>query len=207
MLLRPRATPADCADLCRTALDLHVAAVCVPPTHVADAATLLRGSDVKLVALISHPFGHDRPDVKALACRRALQDGAQEVEVAVDLARFGGGDPNHVRDELRLCAQTARETDTEALVRAVIDTGAYDDRTLRLLARAVVAADVDALVTGSGLTPEPEGVLDVELMREEVGAGIGVKAVRNARTADEAVALLVAGASRVGVPTADLLEG
>ena len=206
MLLRPRATPGDCAEFCRIALASHVAAVCVPATHVADAAPLLRGSDVKLVALISHPFGHDRPDVKALACRRALQDGAQEVEIAVDLARFGGGDPNHVRDELRLCAQTARETDTEALVRAVIDTGAYDDRTLRLLARAVVAADVDMLVTASGLTPEPEGLLDVELMREEVGAGMGVKAVRNARTPDEAAALLVAGASRVGVPSADLLE-
>ena len=206
MLLRPRATPADCALLCRIALDRHVAAVCVPPTHVPEAAALLRGTDVKLVALIGHPFGHDRPDVKALACRRALQDGAQEVEVAVDLARFGGGDPNHVRDELRLCAQTSRETDTEALVRAVIDTGAYDDRTLRLLARAVIAADVDMLVTASGLTPEPEGTLDVELMREEVGADLGVKAVRAARTAEEAAALLAAGASRVGVPTADLLD-
>ena len=71
-------------------------------------------------------------------------DGRAIIDLAgaglLDPARFGGGDPNHVRDELRLCAQTARETSTEALVRAVIDTGAYDDRTLRLLARAVVAA-------------------------------------------------------------------
>ena len=101
MLLRPRATPAACAALCEAARAHHVAAVCVPPTHVEAAAEHLRGGDVKLVALISHPFGADRPDVKALACRRALEDGAQEVEVAVDLARFGGGDPNHVRDELR----------------------------------------------------------------------------------------------------------
>ena len=142
MLLRPRATPGDCAEFCRIALASHVAAVCVPATHVADAAPLLRGSDVKLVALISHPFGHDRPDVKALACRRALQDGAQEVEIAVDLARFGGGDPNHVRDELRLCAQTARETDTEALVRAVIDTGAYDDRTLVYFHKEALATNI-----------------------------------------------------------------
>ena len=204
MLLRPRATPADCEALCRAALERHVAAVCVPPTHVALAADLLRGGDVKLVALISHPFGADRPDIKARACRRAIEDGAQEVEIAVDLGQFGGGDPNHVRDELRLCAQVAREADTEALVRAVIDTGAYDDRTLRLLARAVVAAEVDMLVTSSGLSPEPEGVLDVELMREEVGAGIGVKAVRAARTLDEVATLLVAGASRVGVASADL---
>lgn len=204
MLLRPRATPAECAALCRVALDRHVAAVCVPPTHVETAAELLRGSDVKLVALVSHPFGADRPDVKALACRRALEDGAQEVEVAVDLARFGGGDPNHIRDELRLCGQAAREARPEALVRAVVDTGACDDRSLRLLARAAVAAGVDLLVTGSGLTPEPEGALDVELLREEAGADVGVKAVRAARSLDEVAVLLAAGASRVGVPTADL---
>lgn len=204
MLLRPRATPADCEALCRLGRERHVAAICVPPTHVTAAAALLRGGDVKVVALVSHPFGLDVPEIKARACLRALHDGAQEVEIAVDLARFGGGDPNHVRDELRLCVQAVREASTEALVRAVIDTGAYDDRTLRLLARAVVAAEVDMLVTSSGLTPEPDGLLDVELMREEVGAEIGVKAVRAARSADEVAAIVAAGASRVGLPSADL---
>ncbi len=205
MLLRPRATPSDCAALCRAGLEHHVAAVCVPPTHVPAAAALLRGTDVKLVALISHPFGGDQPEIKARAGVRALQDGAQELEVAVDLAQFAGGDPNRVRDELRLCAAAARETDSEALVRAVVDTGAFDDRTLRLLARAVVAAGVDMLVTSSGLTPEPVDALDVELMREEVGAGIGVKAVRGVQGLDEVAALLAAGASRVGALSADVL--
>lgn len=205
MLLRPRATSAECTGLCQLALEHHVAAVCVPPTHVATAAAVVRGTDVKLVALISHPFGADVPEVKARACVRALQDGAQEVEIAADLAQFAGGDPNRVRDELRLCAQVSREADSEALVRGVIDTGAFDDRTLRLLARAVVAADIDMLVTSSGLAPEPSGLLDIELMREEVGAHVGVKAVRAVRGLDEAAALLVGGASRVGVSSTDLL--
>lgn len=206
MLLRPRATPADCRDLCELALSEHVAAVCVAPTHVAAASQLLRGTDVKLVALISHPFGGDRPEIKARACVQAIRDGAQEVEIATDLAQFAGGDPNHVRDELRRCAQAAREADSEVLVRGVIDTGVFDDRTLRLLARAVVAAEVDMLVTSSGLSPEPSDALDVELMREEVGAEIGVKAVRGVRDYDEVSALLVAGASRVGATSADLLR-
>lgn len=207
MLLRPRATDADCAALCAQALELHVAAVCVPPTHVPVAAEALRGSDVKLVALISHPLGADRPQVKARACRQALEDGAQEVEVVVDLSRFASGDPNHVRDELRLCARVAREARPEALVRAVIDTAAFDDRTLRLLARAVAAGGADMLVTSTGLAPEPPDALDVELMREELGAGIALKAVRAVRAPEEAAALLAAGANRIGVPTADLLAG
>lgn len=205
MLLRPRATSADCAALCASALEHHVAAICVPPTHVAAAARDLRGGDVKLVALIAHPFGADVPEIKARACAQALEDGASEVEVVCDLARFASGDPNHVRDELRRCAVAARETRPEALVRAVIETGAFDDRSLRLLARAVAAAEVDMLVTSSGLQPEAPDVLDVELMREEVGAAMGVKAVRNARTLAEVRALLVAGATRVGLPTADAL--
>ncbi|MGI9117415.1 MAG: deoxyribose-phosphate aldolase [Gaiellales bacterium] len=206
MLLRPRVMPGECAAFCEQAAAAHVAAVCVPPTHVETAVGVLRGGDVKVVALISHPFGADLPEIKARACRRAIEGGAQEVEIAVDLARFAGGDPNHVRDELRLCAAAARDADAEALVRGVIDTAAFDDRTLRLLARAVAAADVDMLVTSTGLAPEPDDVLDVELMREEVGAAIGVKAVRGARGLDEVAALLAAGASRVGTASAELLE-
>jgi deoxyribose-phosphate aldolase len=207
MLVRPRATRADARDLCQLALDRHVAAVCVPPTHVAHAAEVLGGSDVKLVALISHPFGGDVPEVKARACVRALRDGAQEVEVAVDLAQFASGDPNHVRDELRRCAASAREASSEVLIRAVIETAAFDDRQLRLLARAIAAAEVDMLVTSSGLAPEPNDALDVELMREELDPAIGVKAVRAVRGLDEVASLLAAGASGVGAPTPDLLLG
>ncbi len=207
MLLRPRTTDADCAALCAQALDLHVAAVCVPPTHVPEAARALKGGDVKLVALISHPFGADRPAVKARACRQALEDGAQEVELVVDLSRFASGDPNHVRDELRLCAKTAREARSEAVIRAVVETGVFDDRSLRLLARAVAAGGADMLVTSSGLAPEPPDALDVELMREELDAAMAIKAVRAVRGADEAAALIAAGANRVGAASADLLVG
>lgn len=205
MLLRPRVSLVECVAFCEAAKQAHVAAVCVPPTHVANASAALVGSDVKLVALISHPFGGDRPSIKAVACRRALEDGAQELEVVVDLATFGSGNPNHVRDELARCIAEARETRAEVLVRAVIETGVYDDRTLRLLVRAVVAAEVDMVVTSSGLVPEPDDALDIELLREEVGAGVGIKAVRGVRGLDEVSALIAAGATRVGTASLDIL--
>ena len=205
MLVRPRLTTAQCVALCKQAEVAHVAAVCVPPTHVRAAHSALLGTDVKLVALISHPFGGDRPSIKALACRRALEDGAQEVEIVVDLAAFSSGDPQHVRDELRRCAAAAREVSAEVLVRAVIETAAYDDRTLRLLTRAIVGADIDMLVTSSGLAPEPTSTLDLELLREEVGAGVGIKAVRGVRGLDEVSELIAAGATRVGSTSLDVL--
>jgi len=204
MLLRPRASMAECSAFCDAAKQAHVAGVCVSPTHVGTARAALAGSDVKLVALISHPFGSDRPSIKALAGRRALEDGAQELEIVVDLASFGSGNPNHVRDELSRCVAEAREVRAEVLVRAVIETGAYDDRTLRLLVRAVVAAEVDMVVTSSGLVPEPDNALDIELLREEVGAGVGIKAVRAVRGFDEVAALIAAGATRVGTASLDV---
>ncbi len=206
MLLRPRASTVECRDFCGIALQHHVAAVCVAPTHLEAAVDCLRGTDVPVVALISHPFGADDAVVKATACRRAIEAGAKAVEVVVDLAAFASGRPNQVRDELRRCSLAAREANAEAMVRAVIETGAFDDRTLRLLLRAVVAADVDMVVTSSGLAPEAEGVLDIELVREEVAGAIGIKAVRAARSALEVTALINAGATRVGVATADALQ-
>ena len=95
----------------------------------------------------------------------------------------------------------------EVLVRAVIETGVYDDRTLRLLVRAVVAADVDMVVTSSGLVPEPDNTLDIELLREEVGAGVGIKAVRGVRGMDEVAALIASGATRVGTASLDVFGG
>ncbi len=198
MFLRPAAAREACIALCEAAVALHVAAVCVPPTHVGTAATALADTDVRVVALISHPFGADHPDVKALACARARDDGADDVEVVVDLARFRDGDPNHVRDELRTCRAALSGGGREPTLRAVIDTGAFDDRHLRLLARAVVLGGADMIVTSSGLAPEPEDLLDIGLLREEVGPSIGVKAVRAARTLVEVRELLAAGASRVG---------
>lgn len=205
--LRSTASREACVAFCETAAALHVAAICVAPTHVRAAAEALAGTDVRVVALISHPFGADRPEVKALACALACEDGADDVEVVVDLARFRDGDPNHVRDELRRCRAALPGGGRVPTVRAVIDTAAYDDRHLRLLGRAVLAGGADMVVTSSGLAPEPEGSLDIELLREEVGTEVGVKAVRGARTVDEIRQLLAAGASRVGTTHLDDLVG
>lgn len=198
MFLRGSAPRSACVEACEVAGANHVAAMCVAPTHVRTAAEVLDGTDVRIVALIGHPFGADRPEVKALACSLAREDGADDVEIVVNLARFRDGDPNHVRDELRRCRAMLPSGGREATVRAVVDTGALDDRHLRLLARAVVAGGADMIVTSSGLVPEPPGALDIELLREEVGPDIGVKAVRAARSAAEVKELLAAGASRVG---------
>lgn len=207
MLLRTPSSEDDCRRFCCAAADQHLAAVCVPPRHVACAAETLAGGDVRVVALVSHPFGADTPEVKRAACRQAIADGADDVEVVVDLAGFASGDPNRIRDELRLCRTALVGARREPGLRAVIETSALDDRHLRLLARAVVAGGADMVVTSSGLAPEAADLLDIGLLREECGSAVAIKAVRGARTPAEVQALLAAGASRVGTTHSDAILG
>lgn len=211
MAIRPNLTVADIERLCAEARDAHVAAICVPPVHVARAAALVRGSDIKLVALVSFPAGADTTAVKAAACVAAAEDGADEVEVVMALSAFLSGDPNGVRDELQAIVHACqlrelRATGRALVVRAVIETGYLDDPRIRLAARVLRAAKVDVAVTSTGLAPKPASPLDVELLREELGS-LPIKATGGVRTVDEVVALVRAGATRVGTShLADLVR-
>ncbi len=213
-LLRATATAADVDTLCADAVHHHVASVCVLPVHVARAAAALEASDVKIVALVSFPFGADVPAVKALAAATAVADGADEVEIAMALSAFLSGDVNAVRDELATIVSAARLRTISSgrratVVRAVIETSYLDDPRIRLAARVLQAAAVDMAVTGSGLGPKTASPLDVELLREELGPGMPIKAAGGIRTVAEAHALVAAGASRLGVTAAGelLAEG
>ena len=212
MLLRPVATVQDLDAACDEALAGHVAALCVLPVHVAQAATRLAGSDVKVVAMISFPFGADVAEVKAAAAERALIDGADDLEVMMGLHRFLSGGVNETRDELVAIVRAVRLRTLSngrrpAQVRAVVETSHLDDRRIRLAARVVHAAGVDMVVTSSGLGPRSTTVLDVELLREELGGAIAIKAAGGIRTHGEALELIAAGANRVGATQiAPLLE-
>ena len=189
-ILRPTATVADADAVCAEARQLHLGGVCVLPFHVAHVAGQLKGSDVRVIALISFPFGADTGAVKAVAAARAVQDGALDVEVVMGTARFLSGDLGGVRDELvavrRAMHDAAGTTGREPLLRAVIETGYLDDRRIRLAARTVLAARVDGVVASTGLGPQAATRLDVELLREEVGPGVLVKAAGTVRTLEEA---------------------
>jgi len=203
-LLRANATPAELDAACDEARERHLAALCVLPVHVAEAARALAGTDVKVVALVSFPFGADVPAVKRLAAESALDDGADDVEVVFALQTFLAGDVNAVRDELGAIARMIQLRSLTGgrrppLLRAVVETSYLDDRRIRLAARVVRAAGVDMVVTSTGLGPKTASPLDVELLREELGAETPIKTAGGVRTAQEVADLVAAGAQRVGV--------
>jgi deoxyribose-phosphate aldolase len=206
-LLRANATASDVAALCSDALERHFAAVAVLPVHVRAAAEALRGTDVKVVALISFPFGADVPDVKLAASEAAADSGAAEVEVVMGMATFLGGDLPAVRDELRAIVRTfGLRGGRSVAVRGVVETAYLDDNRIRLAAKVMTAAGVDAVVTSTGLAPRGASPLDVELLRGELDPRIGIKAVGGVRTVEEAADLLAAGAGRIGTSSAASLH-
>jgi deoxyribose-phosphate aldolase len=202
-LLRADATSADVETLCAEAARFHFAAVCLFPHFVPLAADLLRRTDVKTCTVISFPFGADTPRVKALAADEAVQRGADEVDVVINVPAFLSGEFGLVRDELTGIVRKVhvRGVNTgrgHVIVKAIIETCYLDDKLKRLACHICEQAGVDFVKTSTGLGPHGATVEDVELLRDNLDAHIGVKASGGIRTAADLENMVSAGAVRVG---------
>ena len=202
-LLRADATSADVEKLCAEAARFHFAAVCLFPHFVPLAADLLRRTDVKTCTVISFPFGADTPRVKALAADEAVQRGADEVDVVINVPAFLSGEFGLVRDELTGIVRKVhvRGVNTgrgHVIVKAIIETCYLDDKLKRLACHICEQAGVDFVKTSTGLGPHGATVEDVELLRDNLDAHIGVKASGGIRTAADLENMVSAGAVRVG---------
>ncbi len=202
-LLRPEATASDVEKLCREAATFHFAAVCVFPHYVTMAASLLKRTDVKTCTVISFPYGADTQRVKALAADEAVQRGADEVDVVINISAFLSGEFGLVRDELTGVARAARVRGVnmargQIIVKAIIETCYLDEKLKRLACRICEHAGVDFVKTSTGVGPHGATVKDVELLRDCLDAHIGVKASGGIRTAADVERMVSAGAVRVG---------
>jgi deoxyribose-phosphate aldolase len=208
----PDGGPEELAAVCRRARELHVASVCVPSEHVAAAAEELRGSDVKVCALVGFPSGRARTQVKLADARRALSDGAGELEFVLNTAALRAGDVRLVRDELVALARLVRLGSANGgrgavLLKAVIGTASLDDRLKKLTAKIVELAELDFAQTATGYGAAVATVHDVELLREYLPENVGVKASGGIDTLDDVVAMINAGAGRIGSAAAiDILS-
>ena len=202
-LLRADATSADVEQLCVEAARYHFAAVCLFPHWVPLAADLLRGRDVKTCTVISFPFGADTPRIKALAADDAVQRGADEIDVFINVQAFLSGEFGLVRDELTGVVRAARVRGDNlgrghVIVKVIIETCYLDDKMKRLACHICEQAGVDFVKTSTGLGPQGATVKDVELLRDCLDAHIGVKASGGIRTAADVERMVSAGAVRVG---------
>ncbi|HEY4426213.1 MAG TPA: deoxyribose-phosphate aldolase [Pyrinomonadaceae bacterium] len=195
-LLRPDATDDDIKKLCQEAASYHFASVCVNPTWVRVAACNLIGSGVPVCTVIGFPLGATLPDVKAYEARRAIFDGAREVDMVINVGALKSGDDCLVEHDIRSVAQVAHEYD--AICKVIIETALLTDDEKVRACEAAKRAGADFVKTSTGFAKGGATVADVALMRRTVGSELGVKASGGVKGLDDARKMVEAGATRIG---------
>lgn len=195
-LLKPDATAADVEKLCREAAEFHFATVCVNPTWVAFCARLLRGSGVGVCSVVGFPLGATTPDVKQYETRRAIFDGATEIDMVLNVGALKSGDLRLVEQDIEAVTTPCRESGVVSKV--IIEAALLSDEEKVTASTLTKAAGADFVKTSTGFGPGGATVGDVMLMRRVVGDSVGVKAAGGVRDLEQMRALVAAGASRVG---------
>ncbi len=195
-LLRPDATAAEIDRLCDEAGRYGFAAVCINPVWVARAAGRLRATSVTVASVTGFPLGANRPEIKAMEARRALRDGAREIDMVINLGALKSGDHDLVGRDIAGVSDACREVG--ALNKVIIEAAYLTDEEKVIACRLAQAARAHYVKTSTGFGPGGATVFDVALMREVVGEKMGVKAAGGIRTADEVREMITAGATRIG---------
>jgi deoxyribose-phosphate aldolase len=195
-LLRPDAVAADIDKLCAEAKEFRFATVCVNPTWVRRAADFLRGTDVGVASVIGFPFGATPSDIKAFETRRAIRDGASEIDMVINIGALKSGMQAEVREDIAKVADACHESGARCKV--IIETGLLTDEEKVIACSLAKQAHADFVKTSTGFAKGGATVFDVALMRETVGPKMGVKASGGIRTAEDVHDMIAAGATRIG---------
>lgn len=195
-LLKPEASEADIKKLCDEAAQYGFASVCVNPSWVKRAAEFLKGSEVPVCTVIGFPLGATLPDVKAYEARRAIFDGAREVDMVINVGALKSGDDCAVEDDIRAVVLAAHGN--HILCKVIIETALLTDEEKVRACLAAKNAGADFVKTSTGFSKGGATAHDVALMRHTVGKALGVKASGGVKGIDDARAMFEAGATRIG---------
>ncbi|MGD9563376.1 MAG: deoxyribose-phosphate aldolase [Pyrinomonadaceae bacterium] len=195
-LLKPEASETDIRKLCDEAVHFGFASVCVNPGWVKKAAEFLKGSGVPVCTVIGFPLGATLPDVKAYEARRAIFNGAREVDMVINVGALKSGDVCAVEDDIRAVALAAHENNV--LCKVIIETALLTDAEKVTACLAAKNAGADFVKTSTGFSKGGATVDDIALMRRTVGSSLGVKASGGVKGIDDARAMFEAGATRIG---------
>jgi deoxyribose-phosphate aldolase len=195
-LLKPDATRREIEDLCREAAQFQFATVCVNPAWVALAAERLRGTPVGVCSVVGFPLGATTADVKGYETRRAIFDGAREIDMVINVGALKSGDLRVVERDIEAVTTPCRECGV--LSKVIIEAALLTDDEKVTACTLAKAAAADYVKTSTGFGPGGATAADVALMRRVVGADMGVKAAGGVRDLEAVKAMVAAGATRVG---------
>jgi len=199
--VRATATRNEIETLCREAISYGFGCVCVNPVYVKFVAGLLEGSSVRLCSTVGFPFGTSLPDTKALEAIKAIEDGADELDMVVNLSALKSGDYESVKQDIKAVVDV-KGLSKEIIVKVIIETAQLTASERLIACRLSKEAGADFVKTSTGFFGGGATVEDVTLMRQAVGNDMGVKAAGGIRTYTEAAAMIKAGANRIGTSSA-----
>lgn len=194
-LLKPESTQAQIEQLCKEAKEYEFATVCVNPYWVRVAAEELWGTEVGITTVIGFPLGATSTFSKVAETRDAIASGATEVDMVLNVGALKSADDEAVHNDIAAVVQAAKG---QAVVKVILETGLLTDEEKVRACDIAKQAGVDFVKTSTGFGPGVATVEDIRLMRETVGPNIGVKASGGVRDAETAIAMIEAGATRIG---------
>ncbi len=195
-LLKPDASVEEIDTLCREAVTYGFKAVCVNPTWVRRAAGKVRGSDVGVASVVGFPLGANTADIKAAETRRALRDGATEIDMVINVGALKSADLDLVKTDIARVSDACHEAG--AINKVIIEAALLTDEEKVIASHLVKEGRADYVKTSTGFGPGGATVFDVALLREVVGSGLGVKAAGGIRTRETFEEMIAAGATRIG---------
>ncbi len=197
-LLEPEKTLAQLEVLCAQAKSSGYAAVAVMPSRVRQAAGLLKGSGVRVCVALGFPLGMTTPEVKAFEAVQAIENGAMDIDMVINVGAIKDGDFDLVYRDIKGVADAAKAKKDGVVVKVILETCLLTDEEKVKACEIAEKAGADYVKTSTGFNADGATVRDIELMYRTVGNRIGVKAAGRVRTYEDAVRFTEAGANRIG---------
>lgn len=203
-LLKAFATPEDIEKICKEAMEIGAASVCVNPVNVKQAAKLLKNSEVRTCTVIGFPLGANTSETKAFETKNAIENGAEEVDMVINVGALKAGELDLVYRDIKAVVEAAEGT----LVKVIIETCYLTDEEKVAACQAAEKAGADFVKTSTGFGTGGANVHDVELMKKTVPPSMKVKASGGMRKWEDVKPILAVGADRLGVSASiDILKG
>ena len=197
-ILKPEATEAAVQKIIDEAKEYNFFSVCINPCWVAFASEQLADTDVAVCTVIGFPLGANTPEVKAYEAADAIKNGANEVDMVINIGALKSQQYDYVRQDIQGVVDAAKG---KALVKVIIETALLTDEEKVKACELAKEAGADFVKTSTGFSTGGAKVADIRLMRETVGPDMGVKASDGVHNAEEALAMIEAGATRIGAST------
>jgi deoxyribose-phosphate aldolase len=204
-LLKQNATQDQIEKLCEEAKNYTFASVCVNPTWVKLSAQLLKDSPVKVCTVIGFPLGASTSEVKAFETKNAIENGADEIDMVLNVGALKDSDYNFVQKDIEAVVEAAKG---KAIVKVILETCLLTNEEIKKASELSKVAGADFVKTSTGFSTSGATVEAVKIMRETVGADLGVKASGGVRNLEDLQSMVDAGASRIGASSGvEIMQG